>query len=162
LGTQYVLGLKAVNCQDGSTLAQQLVTATTKEKVLGALDQATSKLLSQLGESLASLQKFDVPLRELMEYEARMGHYQDAKATYQQAASKSLDHSDLHYFRYAVAFLEGDTAEMQRQRDWAAGKPGREPERTRRPPNASSTTPFARWNSAIPNWPVTRSLQLCV
>ena len=46
LGTQYVLGLKAVNCQDGSTLAQQLVTATAKEKILGALDQATSKLRS--------------------------------------------------------------------------------------------------------------------
>jgi len=67
-----------------------------------------------------------IALGELMEYEARMGHYQEAKATYQQAASKSLDYSDLHYFRYAVAFLEGDTAEMQRQRDWAAGKPGRE------------------------------------
>jgi hypothetical protein len=37
-----------------------------------------------------------------------------------------LDYSDLHYYRYAVAFLESDTAEMQRQLDWAAGKPGRE------------------------------------
>jgi hypothetical protein len=45
---------------------------------------------------------------------------------YQQEVSKGLDYSDLHYFRYSVAFLEGDTAEMQRQNDWAAGKPGRE------------------------------------
>jgi len=278
LGTEYVLGLKAVNCQDGNTLAQQLVTATSKEKVIGALDQATSKLRTQLGESLASVQKFDVPLDEattssldaltafslgrralstdgekaaipyfkraieldpnfalayavlgtayanlresdlakqnyqkaydlrsrvsareqfaisayyyndvtgeldkadqtyqlyaksyprnwvphnnlggnyaalghwdsalaeareavhlnpdsgialgeLIEYEARMGQYQEAKATYQQAVSKGLDYSDLHYFRYAVAFMEGDAPEMQRQRDWAAGKSGRE------------------------------------
>jgi eukaryotic-like serine/threonine-protein kinase len=278
LGTEYVLGLKAANCQDGNTLAQQLVTATSREKVLGALDQATSKLRTQLGESLASVQKFDVPLDEattpslealtaytlgrralstegeksaipyfnraieldpnfalayavlgtahanlresdlaeenyqkaydlrsrasarerfaisayyyndvtgeldksnqtyqlfaraypqnwvphnnlggtyaalgqwdnalaeaheavrlnpdsgialgeLIEYESRLGRYQDAKATYQQAVSKGLDYPDLHYFRYTVAFLEGDATEMQRQRDWAAGKSGRE------------------------------------
>ena len=34
LGTEYVLGLKAVNCQDGDTLAQELATAASKEKVL--------------------------------------------------------------------------------------------------------------------------------
>jgi Flp pilus assembly protein TadD len=53
-----------VNCQDGNTLAQQLVAASGKEKVLGALDQAAGKLRAQLGESLASVQKFDVPLDE--------------------------------------------------------------------------------------------------
>jgi eukaryotic-like serine/threonine-protein kinase len=278
LGTEYVLGLKAVNCRDGDTLAQQVVTVKAKEQVLAALDKATSKLRAQLGESLASVQKFDVPLDEattpslealtayslgrralltegeksaipyfkraieldpnfaiayavlgtayanlresdlakenyqkaydlrsrvsareqfaisayyyndvtgeldkadqtyqlyakaypqnwvphnnlggnyaalgqwdsalaeaqeavrlnpdsgialgeVIEYEVRMGRYQDAKATYQQATRKGLDYSDLHYFRYGVAFLEGDTAEMQHQRDWAAGKPGRE------------------------------------
>ena len=64
LGTEYVLGLKAVNCQDGDTLAQELATAASKEKVLAALDQVTSKLRGQLGESLVSVQKFDVPLGE--------------------------------------------------------------------------------------------------
>jgi serine/threonine protein kinase/tetratricopeptide (TPR) repeat protein len=278
LGTEYILGLKAVNCQDGNTLAQQLVTAPTKEKVLGALDQATSKLRTQLGESLASVQRFDVPLDEattsslealtayslgrraistegeksaipyfkraieldpdfalayaalgtayanlresdlakenyqkaydlrsrvsareqfaisayyytevtgeldkadqtyelyakayprnwvphnnlggnysalgrwddaltevreavridpdsgialgeLIEYDCRLGNFEEAKATYQQAVSRRLDYSDLHYYRYEVAFLEGDSAEMRRQWEWAAGKPGRE------------------------------------
>ena len=64
LGNEYVLGLKAVNCQSGDTLAQEQVTATSKEKVLNALGDATSKLRRQLGESLASVQKFDVPLQE--------------------------------------------------------------------------------------------------
>jgi eukaryotic-like serine/threonine-protein kinase len=270
--------LKAVNCQDGDTLAQELVTAPGKEKVLDALDQATVKLRGQLGESPTSVQKFDVPLEEattsslgaltayslgrraisiegekaaiayfkrateldpnfalayaglgtayanlresdlakenyqkaydlhsrvsareqyaisayyyndvtgelekanqtyelyakaypgnwvphnnlsgnyaalgewenalnevreaarlnpdssislgaVVEYDCRLGRYEDAKVTYQQAISRGLDYSDLHYYRYGVAFLEGDAVEMQRQADWAAGKPGRE------------------------------------
>jgi serine/threonine protein kinase/tetratricopeptide (TPR) repeat protein len=62
LGSEYVLALKAVNCQKGDTLAQEQVTATSKEKVLNALGEAASKLRSELGESLATVQKFDVPL----------------------------------------------------------------------------------------------------
>ena len=62
LGSEYVLGLKAVNCQSGDTLAQEQVTAATKEKVLDALGEAASTLRGELGESLATVQKFDVPL----------------------------------------------------------------------------------------------------
>ena len=64
LGSQYVLGLKVVNCQSGDTLAQEQATATAKEKVLDALGEAASKLRSELGESLATVQKFDVPLMQ--------------------------------------------------------------------------------------------------
>ena len=64
LGSQYVLGLKAVNCQSGDPLAEQQVTATSKEKVLDALGEAASKLRTELGESLATVQKLDVPLSE--------------------------------------------------------------------------------------------------
>jgi eukaryotic-like serine/threonine-protein kinase len=64
LGSEYVLGLRAVNCQSGETLAQQQVTASSKEKVLNTLGDAASKIRSELGESLASVQKFDVPLAE--------------------------------------------------------------------------------------------------
>jgi eukaryotic-like serine/threonine-protein kinase len=64
LGSQYVLGLKAVNCQNGDTLAEEQVTAAGKEKVLDTLGQAASKLRSQLGESLATVQKFDTSLEE--------------------------------------------------------------------------------------------------
>jgi serine/threonine protein kinase/tetratricopeptide (TPR) repeat protein len=62
LGDEYVLGLKAVNCQSGDVLAEEQVTATAKEKVLAALGDAASKLRRQLGESLATVSKFDVPL----------------------------------------------------------------------------------------------------
>jgi eukaryotic-like serine/threonine-protein kinase len=64
LGSQYVLGLKAVNCQSGDPLAEQQVTAASKEKVLDALGEAASKLRTELGESLATVQKLDVPLAE--------------------------------------------------------------------------------------------------
>jgi tetratricopeptide (TPR) repeat protein/predicted Ser/Thr protein kinase len=64
LGSEYVLGLKAVNCQNGDTLAQEQVTAASKEKVLDGLGEAASKLRSELGESLASVQRFDVPLAQ--------------------------------------------------------------------------------------------------
>jgi eukaryotic-like serine/threonine-protein kinase len=64
LGSEYVLGLKAVNCQSGDTLAQEQVTAASKEKVMDVLGEAASKLRGELGESLATMQKFDVPLEQ--------------------------------------------------------------------------------------------------
>jgi tetratricopeptide (TPR) repeat protein/class 3 adenylate cyclase len=64
LGSEYVLGLKAVNCRSGDTLAEDQVTAASKEKVLDTLGEAASKLRSELGESLATVQKLDVPLEQ--------------------------------------------------------------------------------------------------
>ncbi len=64
LGSEYVLGLKAVNCQSGDPLAEQQVTAASKEKVLDSLGEAASKLRAELGESLATVQKLDIPLSE--------------------------------------------------------------------------------------------------
>ncbi|MGC2817344.1 MAG: protein kinase [Candidatus Acidiferrum sp.] len=64
LGSEYVLGLKAVNCQSGDTLAEEQVTAASKEKVLDTLGDAATKLRGELGESLATVQKLDVPLEQ--------------------------------------------------------------------------------------------------
>jgi DNA-binding winged helix-turn-helix (wHTH) protein len=64
LGRDYVLRLKAVNCQSGDTLTESQVTAASKEKVLDALGEAASNLRGELGESLATVQKFDVPLAQ--------------------------------------------------------------------------------------------------
>jgi eukaryotic-like serine/threonine-protein kinase len=62
LGSEYVIGLKAVNCRTGDPLAEEQVTANGKEKVLNAVGDAAAKLRGQLGESLSSVQKFDMPL----------------------------------------------------------------------------------------------------
>jgi serine/threonine protein kinase/tetratricopeptide (TPR) repeat protein len=64
LGSQYVLGLKVVNCQSGDVLAQEQATAASKEKVLDTLGETASKLRGELGESLTTVQKLDVPLSE--------------------------------------------------------------------------------------------------
>ena len=64
LGSEYVLGLKAVNCQSGDTLVQAQVTAASKAKVLNVLGDAASKMRAELGESLATVQRFDVPLAQ--------------------------------------------------------------------------------------------------
>ncbi|MGA8431123.1 MAG: winged helix-turn-helix domain-containing protein, partial [Candidatus Sulfotelmatobacter sp.] len=64
IGNQYVVGLKAVNCANGDTLAQEQGSAAAKEKVLDALGIAAAKLRGEMGESLATVQKFDVPLQQ--------------------------------------------------------------------------------------------------
>jgi len=62
LGNEYVVGLNAINCTTGDSLARQQVQAAGKEKVLDALGSASAKLRGELGESLPSVQRFDVPL----------------------------------------------------------------------------------------------------
>jgi len=64
-GSQYVIGLNAVDCRTGDTLAEEQVTADGKEKVIGALGKAASDLRSRLGESAASLQAYDTPLDKI-------------------------------------------------------------------------------------------------
>jgi DNA-binding winged helix-turn-helix (wHTH) protein/tetratricopeptide (TPR) repeat protein len=62
IGNEYVIGLKAVNCQSGDTLALEQVHADGKEKVLDALSSVAAKLRTELGESLSSVQRFDTPI----------------------------------------------------------------------------------------------------
>jgi tetratricopeptide (TPR) repeat protein len=124
--------------------------------VTGDLDKAnqTYELYSQaypriwtahnnLGNNYASLGQWDKALSEtleanrlgpdsgtsyggLVEYYCRLNRLAEAKAAYQRALARNLDVSDLHTFRYGVAFLEHDTQEMRRQAGWANGKPGLE------------------------------------
>jgi eukaryotic-like serine/threonine-protein kinase len=58
----YLLELTAVACSTGDTLAKEQGHAARKEDVLKALSQASSSLRTRLGESLPSVQKFDVPV----------------------------------------------------------------------------------------------------
>jgi len=62
LGSQYVIGLDAINCKTGDPLAQGQVTAEDKEHILKALDEAVTNLRGKLGESLSTVEKFDAPL----------------------------------------------------------------------------------------------------
>ncbi|MCC7415609.1 MAG: protein kinase [Acidobacteria bacterium] len=62
LGRHYVIALEAINAESGDVMAREQVEAASKEEVLTALGGATSRLREKLGESLASIQRFDVPL----------------------------------------------------------------------------------------------------
>ena len=99
LGSQYVLELTAVDCQSGDTLAQEQATAAAKEKVLDGLGKAASKLRGELGESVATVQKLDVPLYEATtsSLEALKAYSLGAKEDRQKGSSAALP-----YFQRAI------------------------------------------------------------
>ena len=64
LGSQYVIGVRAMNCRTGDHLSDLQTTATSKELVLKALGDISGQLRARLGESLSTIQKFDTPIEE--------------------------------------------------------------------------------------------------
>jgi eukaryotic-like serine/threonine-protein kinase len=65
IGSEYAISLDATNCQTGESIAKSESQAARKEDVLKALNKAVSELRAKLGESLASIQRFDVPLEQV-------------------------------------------------------------------------------------------------
>jgi serine/threonine protein kinase/tetratricopeptide (TPR) repeat protein len=99
LGSQYVLGLNAVDCRTGDTLARELVQANRKEDVLKALDQASTRIREKVGESLPSIQRYDTPLMQATTSSL------DALKAYTQGKKKSLaadNASAIPYYQRAV------------------------------------------------------------
>jgi eukaryotic-like serine/threonine-protein kinase len=90
LGTQYVLGLRTENCRNGDVLAEEQAQAARKEDVLGALDKTATRLRSQLGESLNSVEKYATPVEE--------------------ATTPSLDALNAYSLGRKVFFEKGNTA----------------------------------------------------
>jgi serine/threonine protein kinase/tetratricopeptide (TPR) repeat protein len=64
LGSQYVLGLRARNCNTGNTVDQEQVQVARREDVLSSLSQVARKFRTQVGESLATMEKHSTPLAE--------------------------------------------------------------------------------------------------
>jgi eukaryotic-like serine/threonine-protein kinase len=64
IGTQYLLTLKAVNCESGKTLASTEAQASDENHVLNALGKVSVEIRNKLGESLSTIQKFDTPLEQ--------------------------------------------------------------------------------------------------
>lgn len=64
LGTEYVIGLNAINCSTGDTLVAEQARASGKGEVLKSLDNSASAIRAKLGESLVSVQKFGTPIEE--------------------------------------------------------------------------------------------------
>jgi tetratricopeptide (TPR) repeat protein len=62
LGSHYVIAVDAVNAHTSDVLAREQVEAESKEQVLSVLGKAATRLREKLGESLITIQKFDVPI----------------------------------------------------------------------------------------------------
>jgi DNA-binding winged helix-turn-helix (wHTH) protein/tetratricopeptide (TPR) repeat protein len=62
LGAHYALGLNAMNCLTGEAVSRQEAEVESREKILQAVDRISTKTRETLGESLSSIQKYDVPL----------------------------------------------------------------------------------------------------
>jgi len=99
LGSQYVIGLKAVNCNTGDVLAEAQEQAAGKEGVLKALDNAAISLRSKLGESLSTVQKYATPVEEATtpSLEALKAYSLGKKTLYAKGATAALP-----YFKRAV------------------------------------------------------------
>jgi tetratricopeptide (TPR) repeat protein len=99
LGSHYALALQAVNCQSGDTLASAQSEADSREHVLHSLGEAGNELRQKLGESLASVGKFDKPLEEATtnSLEALQAFTQGIRVR-----SEKGDPDSLTYFKRAV------------------------------------------------------------
>ena len=65
LGSHYVVTLEAADAHTGDTIGRQQVEAESKEQVIAKLGEATTKLREKLGESLATIQKYDAPIGDV-------------------------------------------------------------------------------------------------
>jgi tetratricopeptide (TPR) repeat protein len=101
LGNEYVIGLDAVSCGTGQSLAREQVQLARKEDVLNSLSHASTSLRKKLGESLSSIQKFDMPLEEVStsSLEALQAYSLGWKANYESedfVAARSLFQQAIH------------------------------------------------------------------
>lgn len=62
LGTHYAIGLEAVACASGESIARELEEVEGKDRVLSALGSLAVRLRRKLGESRESLRQYDVPI----------------------------------------------------------------------------------------------------
>ena len=99
LGSQYVIGLKAVNCDTGDVLAEAQEQAAGKEAVLKALEAAAVSLRGKLGESLSSVEKYATPVEEATtpSLEALKAYSLGVKAAYAKGGTAALS-----FFKRAV------------------------------------------------------------
>ena len=100
LGSHYLVSLNAVACSTGDTLAKEHGEATSKEEVLKVLSRASSSLRTQLGESLPSVKKFDVPFEAATPSLEALKNYSLAK----KVLSQQGDAPSVPFFKRAIEF----------------------------------------------------------
>jgi tetratricopeptide (TPR) repeat protein len=96
LGSHYVITLEAINALTGDAIAREQTEAESKEQVLKKLGEAATRLRKKMGESLASIQKFDAPIEQATTSSL------DALKTYSMGRELALGNKD----REAMPFLK--------------------------------------------------------
>jgi serine/threonine protein kinase/Flp pilus assembly protein TadD len=127
LGNHYLVSLDAVNADTSETIAKEQFETDGKDQVLKSLGQAASKLREKLGESLGSIQKFDVPIEqvttsslEALNYYSKgreqhsIGKYAEAIPLYRRAVEVDQRFA-IAYARLAVVYTNEGQSELSRQ-----------------------------------------------
>jgi serine/threonine protein kinase/tetratricopeptide (TPR) repeat protein len=127
LGGNYVITLEALNGQSGDSIAREQVEAESKEKVLSSLGTASSNLRKKLGESLSSIQKYDVGIEQattssldaLKAYamgneERAKGRTRESLTFYQRAVDLDPNFA-MAYARIGVFYANQDQFELARE-----------------------------------------------
>ena len=99
IGAEYLLTLKAVNCESGQSLASTEAQASDKNHVLDALGKAASEIRGKLGESHTTIAKLDTPLEQATtsSLEALKAFGSGRKALATSGASEAIP-----FFRHAI------------------------------------------------------------
>ncbi len=121
LGTQYVLGLKAVSCSSGETIDEEQVQAARREDVLNALTTIASNFRSRIGESLSTIREHDTPLEQattssldaLQNYSTGLsimghGHFRAAIPLFERAIAIDPNFAMAYYLRGIAYEQAGD------------------------------------------------------
>jgi eukaryotic-like serine/threonine-protein kinase len=127
LGSNYVITLEAMNPLSGDVIAREQIEAESKEKVLSSLGTAVVNLRKRLGESLSSIQKYDVPIEQattssldalkayaMADEERTKGRARESLVLYQRAVELDQNFA-MAYARIAVYHVNQDQLEAAKE-----------------------------------------------
>jgi tetratricopeptide (TPR) repeat protein len=100
VGSQFVLGLRAKDCNTGNILDQEQAVAAKREDILNSLSEMSRKFRTRVGESLATVERHSTPLAEATtpSLEALKAY----SAAMKLVLSSGNRETSLHFFRRAV------------------------------------------------------------
>ena len=127
LGSHYVITLEAMNPLSGDVFAREQIEAESKEKVLSSLGTAVDNLRKRLGESLSSIQQYDVPIEQattssldalkafsMADEERAKGRARESLVLYQRAVELDQNFA-MAYARIAVHYVNQEQLEAAKE-----------------------------------------------
>jgi serine/threonine protein kinase/tetratricopeptide (TPR) repeat protein len=127
LGSHYVITLEAMNPRSGEMIAREQIEAESKEKVLSSLGTAVVNLRKRLGESLSSIQQYDVSIEQattssldalkalaMGNEERAKGKTSEALVLYQRAVDLDPNFA-MAYARIAVHYINEQQLEVAKE-----------------------------------------------